>query len=260
VVGVVQERRAWASGSSAGSGLGSGYRHTIACFSIMKTIKKTENALKSRLSIKIKKDAQFMFLLKMRFIALVITLAGFSAGNMIHAAPTPPKWESKREQNTRSLTVATTATLNGKTTPVSILFYCDPSPSKGVVHSTLGVDIEFAEIAKLKPFNFEAFEGPDANPGEKMLLTITRSGKPASTFKLVPSGSTPNEGFFMFSFTDKSRDAKSKSKTILTTLGDNAEALKITISDVRDAKLKLEINIPLAEKQAEFVALLSGLK
>lgn len=184
----------------------------------------------------------------------------FSTSSTIYAAPVVPKWESKREQNTRILQVSTSATLNGKSTPVSVRFFCDPWPSKGDAHSTLGVDIEFAEINKLKPFNFEAFEGPDANPGEKMLLAISRKGKPASTFKLVPNGATPNEGFFMFSFADKSRDAKSQSKIILAALGDSAESLKITITDVRDAKLKLDINIPLAEKQTEFAALLSDLK
>ncbi len=198
--------------------------------------------------------------LKIPTLILASAMFFSGVGDTAHAAPVAPKWESKREQNTRILSLVTTATFGGKSTPVSLRFYSDPSPSKGGVHSTLGVDIEFTEINKLRPFDFEAFEGPDANPGEKMLLTITRSGKPASTFKLVPSGSSSAEGAFVFGFADKSRDAKSRSKTILTALGDNAESLKISITDARDAKLKLEIIIALADKQAEFAALLSGLK
>jgi hypothetical protein len=201
-----------------------------------------------------------MFVSKIRAIVLAISLILIGAGGLIHAAPIAPKWESKREQNTRILNLTTSATLNGKDTPVSLRFYCDPSPSKGLVHSTLGIEITFSEIAKLKPFDFEGFEGPDANPGKKMVLTITRSGNQASTFKLVPSGSSPSDGAFMFSINDASRDAKSPSKTVLTALGNNAESLKIIITDVRDPKLKLEINIPVADKQAEFIALLSGLK
>ncbi len=201
-----------------------------------------------------------MFISKIRTVVLASSLILVGAGGLIDAAPMTPKWESKREQNTRVLNLTTIATLNGKESPVSVRFYCDPSPSKGLVHSTLGIEITFSEIAKLKPFDFEGFEGPDANPGKKMLLTITRSANPASTFQLVPSGSTPSDGAFMFSINDASRDAKSQSKTVLTALGNNAESLKIIITDARDPKLKLEINIPVADKQSEFIALLSGLK
>jgi hypothetical protein len=201
-----------------------------------------------------------MFISKIRAIVLAISLILIGAGGLTHATPIAPKWESKREKNARILNLTTSATLNGKHTPVSLQFYCDPSPSKGNVHSTLGVEITFSEIAKLKPFDFEGFEGPDANPGKKMVLTITRSGSQASTFKLVPSGSSPSDGAFTFSINDVSRDVKSQSKTVLTALGSNAESLKIVITDVRDPKLKLEINVPVADKQAEFIALLSGLK
>ena len=53
----------------------------------------------------------------------------------------------------------------------------------------------------------------------------------------------------------------SEEKTILQALGTaGAESIRIVITDPRDAKLTLDITVPVAGKQAEFQALLKGVK
>jgi hypothetical protein len=49
-------------------------------------------------------------------------------------------------------------------------------------------------------------------------------------------------------------------KSILRAIGDDAEELRFTITDYRNAKLKIELTIPVAGKQSDFKALLSGVK
>ena len=173
----------------------------------------------------------------------------------------PAKWESTRSDNgTRYLTYTSTATLLGKTVPVSVGFYCDPAPSKNDIHGVIGFDVYVGAVAKLKPFNFDDFEGPDARTGKLMSVTIHRKGKPALSYKLAPNGATPSEGNFVFGIADESRRANSDSKTILKALADNGESMQISITDPRNAKLKLEISVPVADRQTEFKALLVGLK
>jgi hypothetical protein len=101
---------------------------------------------------------------------------------------------------------------------------------------------------------------PDATTGKLMQVTVNRKGKPALILKLAPNGATPQEGDFVFGIADESRAALSDSKAILKAVADNGENMQIAIADSRNQKLKLEFDIPVADKQSEFKALLLGLK
>ena len=178
-----------------------------------------------------------------------------------HAQIAAVKWESSRSENgTRYLTYSATATIMGMATPISVRFFCDPAPSKNDVHGTVGFDFYLSGVARLKPFNFSDFEGPDARTGKLMLVTVNRKGKPPLTYSLAPSGGTPHESNFVFGIADESRVVKSDAKSILKALSDDGESMEITITDSRNRKLKIELTVPVADKQAEFKALLAGLK
>ena len=112
----------------------------------------------------------------------------------------------------------------------------------------------------MKPFNFSDFDGPDARPGKLMLVTVNRKGKPALTYRLAPNGGTPHESNFVFGIAEESRVAKSDAKSILKGLSDNGESMEIAITDSRNGNLKIELTVPVADKRAEFKALLAGLK
>jgi hypothetical protein len=126
----------------------------------------------------------------------------------------------------------------------------------------VGFDLTLGHVAALAPFHFDDFEGPDAPAVAKELLgvTITRKGQAPLSFKVGPSGSYPEEGSFTFEGSDITHKAVSTAKSIIRAIGDDAEELRFTITDYRDAKLKIELAIPLAGKQAEFKALLAGVK
>ena len=174
---------------------------------------------------------------------------------------TNAKWESTRSDNgTRYLTYTASATLLGKLTPFSVSFFCDPAPSKNDIHGALGFDLQIRGVDRLKPFNFNDFEGPDARTGRLMRVTVNRKGRPILALKLAPNGATPQEGDFAFGIADESRVVRSDSKSILRAIADNGESMQVTITDSRNPKLKLEFDIPVADKQAEFNALLLGLK
>jgi hypothetical protein len=80
------------------------------------------------------------------------------------------------------------------------------------------------------------------------------------TFKVAPSGSYAEEGSFTLEGSDITHKAVSTPKSIIRAPGDDAEELRFTITDYRDAKVKLELTIPVAGKQADFKALPAGVK
>ncbi len=205
-------------------------------------------------------------LLAPRSIAASFVVTLFAALSISSAAnPTAApqgKWVAERtDQGQRSLSYNATVPLLGKPTRVTVSFNCDLLVSKQI-NGTLGFDVYVNNVAALKPFRFGDFEGPDAttNGRKLMRIAITRSGKPPYSVELVPSGSTPAEGNFVFGTAEVSKLAKSAQRTLLQMLAEGGERFDITITDPKDPKLKLEISVPVADKQAEFKTLISGLK
>jgi hypothetical protein len=185
----------------------------------------------------------------------------------VHAGTSDGKWAPMRsEGRARSLRYSGTAVILGKPIPIELTFFCDPEET-ATIHGALGFDLFLGKIADLAPFHFDDFEGPDAPVSDKKLLqvTIARKGKSPQSFSMVPSGwyAPPDKldgKAFGFGVSEVSHRAKSTPKSLLQALGDDAESLRLTITDDRDANVKLEIVVPLAGKQSDFKALLAGLK
>jgi len=177
------------------------------------------------------------------------------------AADSTGKWEASRSGSGRFLTYSGVASVLGKATPVTVKFFCDTTYTANE-KGALGFDLTLGHVAALAPFDFDDFEGPDAPAVAKelLVLTITRKGKAPLSFKQAPSGSYPEEGSFTFEGSDVTHKAVSTPKSILRALGDDADELRFTITDYRNAKMKIELTIPVAGKQADFKALLAGVK
>jgi hypothetical protein len=177
------------------------------------------------------------------------------------AADSNGKWEASRSGSGRALTYTGVATVLGKATPVTVKFFCDTTYTANE-KGALGFDLTLGHVAALAPFHFDDFEGPDAPAVSKDLLvvTITRKGKAPLPFKVALSGSYPEEGSFTFEGSEVTHKAVSTPKSILRALGDDAEELRFTISDYRNARVKLELTIPVSGKQADFKALLAGVR
>ncbi len=174
----------------------------------------------------------------------------------------PAKWEtSKLDNGTRYLSYHSTAPQLGKPTPFIVNFFCSPFSTK-TEKGMLGIEIYVDNVAALKPFKFDDFDGPDAATNGKKLLRITvnRPGKPAFVADTMLSGWTPGPKNFAFGTSEESQRAKSTEKTVLQALADDAESLQLTITDPRNAKLKLEFTVPVTDKRSEFKSLLAGLK
>ncbi|TAG44905.1 MAG: hypothetical protein EAZ30_16645 [Betaproteobacteria bacterium] len=199
-----------------------------------------------------------------RSLIATFVLALASGLSMVVGAQTTPagKWTAERtETGMRSLSYDATVPVLGKPTRVTVSFYCDTFTSK-MVHGALGFDLFVDKVAALKPFRFDDFEGPDAlSNGKKLMrVSIIRPGKPTYTVNVNPSGSTPAEGNFVFGVMEVSKLAKSTPRTMLQMLADGAERFEITITDTKNPKLKLEIVVPVAGKEADFKTLMTGLK
>ncbi len=174
-------------------------------------------------------------------------------------------WKAELAKNgNRYLTWSASVPMLGKPTKVDLAFQCNPKSVKDV-HGTIGFDLYLTGVAALKPFAFDKFEGPDATAGQDgrqaMVLTVTRKGKAPLVIKLTPNGGIPDDGKFAFSMADMSKLAKSDSRTLLNALAsDDAESFQVSITDPTNAKLKLEVTVPVAGKQADFRTLMTGLK
>lgn len=182
-----------------------------------------------------------------------VLLAAFTFA--LHAED-PGKWTSASQDTRHTLTYSGSAQLLGKSTPVSVEFQCDPK-SGNQVFGTVGFDLTIRNATALKGFPFGDFEGPDAKVAALVLDTISRTGKPELSFKTQASGSFSSESAFCFSVAELSKKKTSVPKSILQALAEpGAERLLITVADPRNAKLRLEISVPVAGRQAEFQALL----
>lgn len=192
-------------------------------------------------------------------LAAVLTSA--SLLSMAQTAP-PARWlVSKLENGTRHLSYTATAPLLGKPTTFMVTFFCYPYSTKNV-KGMLGIDIYVDNVATLKPFQFDDFEGPDALANGKKLLRITVNspGKPPYVVDSLLSGWIPDVSKFAFSVSEESQRAKSFQKTVLRALVDDADSLQVVITAPRNPKLKLEFNVPVANQRTEFKTLLTGLK
>ncbi len=177
------------------------------------------------------------------------------------AAAPAGKWTAEVQSTTRFLSYTATVPLLGKPTKITLAFSSDPTHTKDV-NGTIGFDLYIDKIAALAPFAFDDFDGPDAITADRtlMVVTIARKGKPALTFKLSPNGFHPHETNFAFGVAEMSHVPVSEPKTIVRALAAGAESLRITITDPRNAQRKLDVTVPVAGKEAEFKALLAGLK
>ena len=160
----------------------------------------------------------------------------------------------------QSLEYATTVTFKGKATPDAVKFYCSPKSDK-TSRGALGLDISVTSAKTLAPFNFDDFEGPDAAANGKKLVkaTIVRAGKP-QVFTFSQSGSYATAETFAFGVANDSRLARSPARSLLEALGEPADSLHIVITNPRKAKQQLELSVPLSGRQAQFKALLVGLR
>lgn len=175
-------------------------------------------------------------------------------------ADTPGKWTSSTKHTRHSLTYSTKATLLGQSTPIDLVFGCDPTSDKQS-SGTLGFDLSIKNPAQLKPFPFADFEGPDAVAAPEVRLTINRPGKPPLSFKTPASGFYSEADVFVFSVAEVSKKAKSTPRSILKSLASEpADSITLTITDPRDPKHALELSIPVTNKQADFETILTGLK
>ena len=191
---------------------------------------------------------------------LLITAALLVPTTRSMGEDTAGTWESVNRNGQRRLTYSSSATLLGQATPFTVLFQCDPLSTKDV-HGTLGFDITLRNVSKLKSFPFADFEGPDATVAPAVEAAVTGKGKSIRTFRTQAGGWYSDESSYCFGVSELSETSRSIPKSILQALGEGgAESLRLTISDPRNAKLKLEILIPVAGKQKDFKALLAGLK
>lgn len=202
---------------------------------------------------------------------MLLHVAGLRAGlftlfacvSMMAVAQTPnPRWETSRLDNgTRYLSYYANAPQLGKPTPFMVNFFCYPFSTK-TEKGMLGIEIYVDNVAALKPFKFDDFDGPDAaTNGRKLLrITVNRPGKPAYVVDSMLSGWTPGPKNFAFGVAEESQRARSVEKTVLQALAEDAESLQLTVTDPRNPKLKLEFSVPIAVKRGEFKALLTGLK
>ena len=186
-------------------------------------------------------------------VALTLAFAGVA-----HAQE--GRWQTvPRAGGTPVLRYQSTATLLGKPAPVTVEFFSDPhsdAASKGVT----GFDIFIDGVKSLAPFGFEDFEGPDAAALKRkpMRAIVTGAGTPAATYLLSPSGwyaESDRFGFGVAAVTSKASDARA----ILNALARGAQ-LSITITDLRDSRLKLQIEIPAQSQQAAFKALVTSVR
>jgi hypothetical protein len=198
---------------------------------------------------------------KSGFAALFLFFV-FTAACFAQTQPISGSWQMPKSENPdqRLLNFSSTTSLLGKNTPFTVSFFCDPTASKDSA-GALGIEIVFNN-AKLQPFNFTAFEGPDAPAASKKLLqaTVMQHGKPLLSVSSEVYGSTLEANQFAFMMSDLTRASKSTSKSILRKLSEDADMLQLTVTDYKNPKLKLEFSVPVAGKQAAFKTLLAGVK
>lgn len=169
-------------------------------------------------------------------------------------------WKSSVSNTRHSLAYTAKVPLLGVTTPVTVVFGCDPMSDKES-SGTLGLDITVRNTGKLKTFPFGDFEGPDATVAPKVEVVVNRKDKPPLTFRTTASGSYSEEDVFCFNVSDLSKKAKSVPRSLLQALADNeATSVRVTIADPRNSQASLEINVPVGGKQGDFQTLLTGLK
>jgi hypothetical protein len=146
------------------------------------------------------------------FATLVLT--AFTVGSLANASGA---WKSASlDGGTRNLAYQSSADLLGKSTPVTVIFFCNPSTSK-VARGTLGIEVQIGNVTELKAFRFQDFEGPDALTNGKRLLRVVaeRANAPALSFDSLVSGWIPDDKKFSFGIASESRLTKSNERMLL---------------------------------------------
>ncbi len=163
------------------------------------------------------------------------------------------------DHNAHTLSFKGTATLMGQSVPVELEFFCGFDNTK-MLHGAIGFDMRVGAVAKLAPFSFDDFEGPDAPTIGKSLMRIgvQRTGQAALEYKASPSGSYVADGVFMFEVSDMTQKPSSIAKSVLKALADDkTESLHIVIVDPHDAKRSLDLSLAVADRRGDFKALLT---
>ncbi len=189
-------------------------------------------------------------------------IACLACVSISHAAP--GTWSSEAGVLRYSATVS----LLGKATPVELAFGCEVVANQ-CTESGSSVDWAILKTAPLKPFNFDAFDVSRINAkveNRLMQITITRKGQPDFVRTVRAAGVEPSKGFFVFHLNPNSviveqnpkKQPSSVPEILQALAADGATSLTISVTDSKNAKLKLDVTVPLAGKQAEFRKLLKA--
>lgn len=174
-------------------------------------------------------------------------------------ATTKGAWQASASASAQKLEYVAKVFLLDKANTIALDFYCDTTETKNE-HGALGFDLHIGDIAVLKPFDFDAFEGPDASTAEKKLLrtTLYSQGKVVQTLEFSPSGFITAPGSFDFGVSAVTAEANSDAKALLRALANGADILMISVTDPNDATRKLEFPVSVTGKGEQFKTLLKG--
>lgn len=179
------------------------------------------------------------------------------AGLPARAQNTDERWSPvTRQYNTVEMTYRAVAPLMDRKVPIALRFWCNSTRKGGV--GGLGLEIVVGDYEALAPFDFLAFEGPDAPAGGQKLVHVAmrRSGKPPVAVTTAVNGwISPDPPGFAFGVPGLVTERTSPGKSILSTLADGADALEVAITDFRDRTRTLQLGVPVAGHRAEFQAL-----
>jgi hypothetical protein len=169
-------------------------------------------------------------------------------------------WTRGGEGVARTLTYSATARLLGREMPVIATFYCMPERTETSA-GAIGFAVEIAKPDSLTAFHFEDFEGPYSPASKRKLLeaAIVRKGTTAETHRVAPAGWYSMRHGFGFEVSAVFDKPGTVAKKVLQALRSEADELRITITDSRDADVKVRLAIPMKGKSGDFRWLLEGL-
>jgi hypothetical protein len=194
-------------------------------------------------------------------------LVALSTSTAAFAQPAQPQegWARSTEGGGRTLAYASRVTILGQDTRLEAKFYCNTERTK-MTTGAIGFNLVIADPQKLKSFDFDDFEGPDAPSGNRQLLTATivRASAAEQRVPASPSGSfvprdVPQDGF-SFEVSEVFYKKGSPARRVLEELRTDATALKIVIVDYRVSTTRIELTIPMTGKSEDFRWLLADLK
>ena len=172
-------------------------------------------------------------------------------------------WKYSDRNSFREIQAEQKTSILGVSGLTNLKFICSRDSMDRKAKGAISMELTVSPASKIKGFDFDYFEGPDAPAGRQRLLQVTVFKKDSqSSFQLPLTGSwsSGTEDGFTFSASSPAKDKKGDMRKIMDEILAGAEKIELRVFDGPKKTKFITSEFMLESSGEQFNALMKGIR